>query len=294
MATRIMEKAFTRFIGVDLGGGKGKKTALAVLERSRDGVTVTQLSPRAKEAPLYDAALVSALLSQAENAVVCIDAPLPLPPCLRCSAPVCPGQAACVDAEVLTMRSLATPEISSGRDHRRGKPVITPYTQRATDLYLRSRGIRARETLGQAMGPLAARAAHLVRALGRHFKLNHNLIEVFPRATLELLGFREPYRKRVDRRIDILAALGDLSFGPGVWREHCRQSDHIFDAVVCAYTGYLRSRDSWQLPTAAGDPIDPQGWIWIPPEPAQAPAASPKTEAAVRDKIGEAERLRLR
>jgi predicted nuclease with RNAse H fold len=294
VATRIMEKAFTRFIGVDLGGGKGKKTALAVLERSRDGVTVTQLSPRAKEAPLYDAALVSALLSQAENAVVCIDAPLTLPPCLRCSEPVCPGQDACVDAEVLTMRSLATPEISSGRDHRRGKPVITPYTQRATDLYLRSRGIRARETLGQAMGPLAARAAHLVRALGRHFKLNHNLIEVFPRATLELLGFREPYRKRVDRRIDILAALGDLSFGPGVWREHCRQSDHIFDAVVCAYTGYLRSRDSWQLPTAAGDPIDPQGWIWIPPEPAQAPAASPKTEAAVRDKIGEAERLRLR
>lgn len=294
MATRIMEKAFTRFIGVDLGGGKGKKTALAVLERSRDGVTVTQLSPRAKEAPLYDAALVSALLSHAENAVVCIDAPLTLPPCLRCTEPVCPGQDACVDAEVLTMRSLASPEVSSGRDHRRGKPVITPYTQRATDLYLRSRGIRARETLGQAMGPLAARAAHLVRALGRHFKLNHNLIEVFPRATLELLGFREPYRKRVDRRIDILAALGDLSFGPGVWREHCRQSDHIFDAVVCAYTGYLRSRDSWQLPTAAGDPIDPQGWIWIPPEPAQAPAATPKTEAAVRDKIGEAERLRLR
>ena len=293
-----MEKAFTRFIGVDLGGGKGKKTALAVLERSRDGVTVTHLSPRAKEPPLYDAALISALLSRAENAVVCIDAPLTLPPCLRCTEPVCPGQDACVDAEVLTMRGLVTPDTSTGRDHRRGKPAITPYTQRATDLYLRSRGIRARETLGQAMGPLAARAAHLVRALGRCFRLNHNLIEVFPRATLELLGFREPYRKRVDRRIDILAALPDLSFGPGVWREHCRQSDHIFDAVVCAYTGYLRSRDGWQIPAPADDAIDPQGWIWIPPEPTATPAAPPKSansgDSESSKQTQEADRLRLR
>ncbi|HEX7506298.1 MAG TPA: DUF429 domain-containing protein [Polyangia bacterium] len=295
---RIMEKAFTRFIGVDLGGGKGKNTALAVLERSRDGVTVTQLSPRAKEPPLYDAALISALLTRAENTVVCIDAPLTLPPCLRCTEPVCPGQEACVDAEVLTMRGHAAPDAGNGRDYRRGKPAITPYTQRATDLHLRARGIRARETLGQAMGPLAARAAHLVRALGQRFRLNHNLIEVFPRATLELLGFREPYRKRVDRRIDILAALRDLSFGPGVWREHCRQSDHIFDAVVCAYTGYLRSRDGWQIPAPASDAIDPQGWIWIPPETATAPAAPPKTnnsDVAVSSNLAkEEERLRLR
>ena len=298
MAMQTMQKAFTRFIGVDLGGGKGKKTALAVLERTREGVTVTQLCPRAKEAPLYDAALVSALLSRAENAVVCIDAPLTLPPCLRCTEPVCPGQDACVDAEVLTMRGLATADLDTSRDHRRGKPVVTPYTQRATDLYLRSRGIRARETLGQAMGPLAARAAHLVRALGQRYRLNHNLIEVFPRATIELLGFREPYKKRVDRRIDILAALRDLSFGPGVWREQCRQSDHIFDAVVCAYTGYLRSRDGWQISPAGGDPVDPQGWIWIPPEPVQAPAAPPKPattgSAPGPNQLLEAERLRLR
>jgi predicted nuclease with RNAse H fold len=291
-----MEKDFTRFIGVDLGGGKGKNTALAVLERTRDGVTVTQLSPRPKEAPLYDAALVSALLSRAENAVVCVDAPLTLPPCLRCTEPVCPGQEACVDAEVLTMRAFATPEPASGRDLRRGKPMVTPYTQRATDLYLRSRGIRARETLGQAMGPLAGRAAFLVRALGQRFRLNHNLIEVFPRATIELLGFREPYRKRVDRRIDILAALRDLSFGPGVWREQCRQSDHIFDAVVCAYTGYLRSRDGWKISQTGGDPVDPQGWIWIPPEPAQGSAtvSSPATAGGAGNSSHNADRLRLR
>ena len=261
-----MGQPFTRFIGVDLGGGKGKKTALAVLERSRDGVTVTRLSPRPKEPPLYDDALVSALLDHTDGTVICVDAPLTLPPCLRCTEPVCPGQSACVDSEVVSMRAMTAQEPHNGRDHRRGKPAVTPYTQRATDLYLRSRGVLARETLGQAMGPLAARAAHLVRALGQKFRLNHNLIEVYPRATLELLGFREPYKKRVDRRIEILASLRDLSFGPGVWREECRQSDNVFDAVLCAYTGHLRDRDDWRTSTPAGDAFDPQGWIWVPPE----------------------------
>ena len=46
-----MGQSFTRFVGVDLGGGKGKKTALAVLERGRDGVTVTRLAPKAKGPP---------------------------------------------------------------------------------------------------------------------------------------------------------------------------------------------------------------------------------------------------
>jgi len=287
-----MDKVFTRFIGVDLGGGKGKNTALAVLERSHDGVTVTVLSPKAKEPPLYDATLISTLLSRAEGAVICIDAPLTLPPCLRCMEPVCSGQEVCVDAEVLAMRGFANSHAEASRDHRRGKPAITPYTQRATDLYLRSRGIRARETLGQAMGPIAARAAHLVRALGQRFRLNDNLIEVFPRATLELLGYGEPYKKRIDRRIEILAALRDLSFAPGVWREECRQSDHVFDAVVCAYTGYLRSRDGWQLSLRAGDRIDAQGWIWIPPQPATPPESAYADGALNREQTAEAERVR--
>lgn len=285
-----METLFTRFIGVDLGGGKGKKTAMAVLDRGDDGVTVTQLLPKPKGRPLYDAELVSALLDRAESAVICVDAPLTLPPCLRCTEPVCPGQALCVDAEVVTMRGLAGQPEQTGRDCRRGKPMITPYTQRATDLYLRGRGLLARETLGQGMGPLAARAAFLVRALGQRFRLNHNLIEVFPRATLELLGFREPYKKRVDRRIDILASLRDLGFGPGVWREHCRQSDHVFDAVLCAYTGYLRSRDGWRMSFQADDPVDPQGWIWVPPEPVRPPEA---TSAGLDEKTALAPQFKL-
>lgn len=288
--------SFTRFIGVDLGGGRGKKTALAVLDHSADGVTVTRLAPRAKQAPLYDKALFAAIRDCADGAMVCVDAPLTLPPCLRCAEPVCPGQEACIDAEVVTMHALATVTPEEKRDHRRGKPTITPYTQRATDLYLRKRGLLARETLGQGMGPLAARAAHLVRALAPEFRLNDNLIEVYPRATLELIGFREPYKKRVDRRIDILAALPDLTFGPGVWREQCRQSDHVFDAVLCAYTGYLRQRDGWKISPLASDQLDPQGWIWVPPEtaPVDQNGASAKKPAIEEIREGEAERLRGR
>jgi predicted nuclease with RNAse H fold len=263
----VHSRPFKRFLGVDLGGGKGKKTALAVLEASAEGVVVRQLAPRAGAAPLYDTALIDLIRGAGDETVVCIDAPLTLPACLRCEVPVCPGQESCVDPSVIEMRRLhGTVELDS-RDARRGKPPLTPYTQRATEVYLhKRRGILPRETLGQGMGPLTARAAHLLRALADRFKLNENVIEVYPRATLELLGFREPYKKRVDRRVEILAQLPDLSFGPGVWREECRKSDHVFDAVICAYTGYLWSRDAWQLPADTMPSLLRDGWIWVPPE----------------------------
>ena len=256
-----------RFIGIDLGGGKGKKTALAVLDRSKSGVTVTALHPRADESPLYDTALIAAVRERAEGATVCVDAPLTLPPCLRCNVARCPGQESCADTEVITLRRLFEVVTVGSGVGRRGKPAVTPYTQRATEAYLlRRRGILSREAMGQGMGPLTARASHLVRALADLFTLNESLIEVFPRATLELLGFRDPYKKRVDKRIEILAQLRDLSFAPGVWREECRQSDHVFDAVICAYTGYLRSRDTWAVSPEVASLLPTAGWIWVPPE----------------------------
>jgi predicted nuclease with RNAse H fold len=270
----VTHKPFKRFIGIDLGGGKGKKTALAVLDRSKSGVTVTALHPRPDEPPLYDAALIATVRDHGEGATVCVDAPLTLPPCVRCNVARCPGQESCIDAEVLTLRRLFGLGPGDSGVGNRGKPAVTPYTQRATEAYLlRRRGILPREALGQGMGPLTARASHLVRALADRFTLNDNLIEVFPRATLELLGFRDPYKKRVDKRIEILARLRELSFGPGVWREECRQSDHVFDAVICAYTGYLRSRDAWPVSPEVASLSPATGWIWVPPGDTEAAAA---------------------
>ena len=259
---------FDRFIGLDLGGGKGKKTALAVLERRDDGVAVVGLLPRPGDTPLYDATLVDAILKRAAGTLLCVDAPLTLPPCLRCQVVVCPGQDQCVDPAVIEMRRLGGAPADPSRDHRRGKPAITPYTQRLTEVYLRERrGIQPREALGQGMGPLTARAVHLLRALAASFRAGENAIEVYPKATLALLRLGEPYKKRADARLRILSRIPDLFFAPGVWREECVQSDHAFDAIVCAYTGFLWARDGWKMPDDISPEAASDGWIWVPPEP---------------------------
>ncbi len=274
---------FIHTLGVDLGGGKGKKTALATLRADEQGATIIDIAPRSGALPLYDSMLIDAIRAHGEQTLLCIDAPLTLPPCLRCEVPVCPGQDDCVDGAVVEMRAISAASLA-GERYRRGKPPITPYTQRTTEVYLAHRlGIVPREALGQGTGPLAARAAHLKRALADRFRLNDNLLEVYPKGTLAALGFVRPYKKHLkerETRAEILEALSpELRFGPGVWRELCIQSDHLFDAVICAFTGYLWARDSWTLPdplTATGAFGDggsvstarrQDGWIWLPPMP---------------------------
>ncbi|HEX3694342.1 MAG TPA: DUF429 domain-containing protein [Polyangia bacterium] len=284
--TTVNGRNFTHILGVDLGGGKGKKTAFATLRvEAAGGATVVEIAPRAGGLPLYDGALVEAIRRVEGAPLLCIDAPLTLPPCLRCAVPVCPGQSACVDPAVLEMRRLAAGDpddpnvihVRADRDERRGKPSVTPYTQRPTEVFWATRlGIVPREALGQGTGPLAARAAYVTRALADRFTLNHNLLEVYPKGTLHALGFARPYKKHLherETRAAILEALStELHFGPGVWREVCIQSDHLFEAVICAFTGYLWARDAWTAP--APDGVDraegvshhrPDGWIWIPP-----------------------------
>jgi hypothetical protein len=275
----VKARHFNHTLGVDLGGGKGKKTALATLRADEQGATIVEIAPRAGALPLYDSMLVDAIRSHGDDTLLCVDAPLTLPPCLRCEVPVCPGQDECVDSAVVEMRAISATSAGSER-YRRGKPSITPYTQRTTEVYLAHRlGIVPREALGQGTGPLAARAAHLTRALADRFHLNHNLLEVYPKGTLAALGFVRPYKKHLkerETRAEILEALSpELRFGPGVWRELCIQSDHLFDAVICAFTGYLWARDAWTLPETltGGD-----GWIWLPPMPEKAEDAE-KTAA---------------
>jgi hypothetical protein len=282
----VQKRNFLHVLGVDLGGGKGKKTALATLRIDpQEGATVVEIAPRAGAAPLYDQALLTLLRGFGDDTLLAVDAPLTLPPCLRCRVSLCPGQRDCVDGGVMQMRrTVAAHDAALDRDGRRGKPSITPYTQRATEVHLLyERGMTPREALGQGTGPLAARAAHLVRALTDRFRLNENLIEVSPKATLTALGFTRPYKKHLlerETRAEVLEALSDeLRFGPGVWRESCVQSDHLFDAVICAFTGYLWAKEGWQDQIAAdGDGARPEdGWIWVPPAaPLAAPAASPE------------------
>jgi predicted RNase H-like nuclease len=246
-------RAFSQFIGVDLGGGKGKNTAVARLRVAEDGTLEVVDYGTGKEAPWYDDRLVAYLREQ-PDALVAIDAPLTLPSCL-------------VDGNA--------PIVTWFRERENGarvagkKPKYTPYTQRATEVILHEEHqILPRETLGQGMGPLAARGVYLVRELAGTHRLDENLIEVYPKATLiQLFG-----KKRVDKykrsaesprtRLEILNALTDVRFAPGQWRQHALDNDHKFDAIMCAYTAYLWSQGRCVAPTS--DVVKRDGWIWLP------------------------------
>jgi predicted RNase H-like nuclease len=299
-ADQGVQRRFQHVLGIDLGGGKSKNTALATLRVDGRSATVVDIAPRTGAPPFYDPTLLDTIRGYGDDTLLCIDAPLTLPPCLRCTVPVCPGQQSCVDPSVVEMRALAQEAAAARndrrdgyarttRDMRRGKPSITPYTQRTTEVYLaRSIGIAAREGLGQGTGPLAARAAHLVRALADRFTLNENLIEVYPKATLVALGLGTRFKKHLrerETRARVLDSVSDqLRFGPGVWRELCVQSDHLFEAVICAFTGFLWARDGWSLPVTAsardaGERLR-DGWIWTPPAAGTATETAPAKSAA--------------
>jgi hypothetical protein len=81
--------------------------------------------------------------------------------------------------------------------------------------------------------------------------------------------FKKHLRERETRARILERLSGELRFGPGVWRERCIQSDHLFEAVICAFTGFLWARDGWAVPPGATNRTDAErlrdGWIWVPP-----------------------------
>src|SRR5262245_43026700 len=122
-------RSFSTFIGVDLGGGKGKNTAVARLALQGDGVKVLDYGT-GKDAPWYDERLI-AFLRQQSDAVVAIDAPLTMPVCVRCTLPVCPTQEVCEVPIIRWFRQRPRP-VANGKN----KPRYTPYTQRASEVIL--------------------------------------------------------------------------------------------------------------------------------------------------------------
>jgi hypothetical protein len=277
-----MTRRFERFIGIDLGGGKGRHTAVARLESREDGrgVVVRDYG----EGPVglwFDESLLEFLHAPEQSgALVALNAPLTLPVCARCTLPVCPSVRRC-DVPIVrwfrereaTLPPAGAPHAGSLLDRvsdlRPAKPRYTPYTQRATDVLLAEEaGIQPRETLGQGMGPLAARGGYLRQALRSRFVLGSNLVEVSPKATVtRLFGERTAarYKRTADAaavRLAILTELDELSFAPGAWREDGLSNDHKFDAVLAAFTGWLWAQGRCDPPP--DETIAHDGWIWIP------------------------------
>src|SRR5262249_57045665 len=95
-----MQRAFESFLGVDLGGGKGKTTAVARL-RLRDGtLEVLEATTAVDGEPWHDEKLIQYLKLHAEGAVLAVEAPLPPNASRRCPEPVCPSLVPCHNATI--------------------------------------------------------------------------------------------------------------------------------------------------------------------------------------------------
>jgi len=294
-------RPFTTFIGIDLGGSRGKSTALARLRWSRtpgEPVWVDEVAIRRGGAdPWCDAVLVDYLRGLGGDAVVAIDAPLTAPACQGCQIAACPGYDACevpatvwlrTAGEELQARALEEDRdriaVVSGRGSSgaaapppAARRRLAPYTHRCAEVFLHyTRDLVPRESLSQGPGPVSARATHLRRVLaGCGFELNRNLLEVSPRGTVHALfgprlarGYKrdaDPWNTRA-RIIEELSATMRFAPASRLSKEEVLRNDHCFEALLAGYTAYLWARDDWQIPPEAAS-FASHGFIWVPPAP---------------------------
>lgn len=277
-----MKRSFTRFIGIDLGGGRGKTTAVAEIRSGPHGAEVVEVATRATRQPWTDESLAARLAIPHDDTVIAIDAPLTQAACNRCERPVCPGMEACAEPAVVWLRTtgrnlvrkVAAETVNGGgvRPTLTAQARLAPYAHRATDVVMTyERGLLPLSQLGASNGAIAARAGHLRKRLrSAGYVLHQNLIEVSPAATVAALcGLRASrgYKRDADpwrTRALVLERLGDLSFAPQsrMAREDVLQNDHCFDAVIGAYTAYRWARDGWPTPEGC---FAEDGWIVAPP-----------------------------
>jgi predicted nuclease with RNAse H fold len=279
-----VKRQFTRFVGIDLGGARGKTTALAELRMGASGVEVVEVATRAEKRPWTDDTLIERLAADpaTPGLVIAIDAPLTQTACGRCERPVCPGMEACSEPAVAWLRTTGRALVRNvsavtvggigPRPQLTAQARLAPYAHRATDVMMTyERGLLPLSSLGVASGAIAGRAVQLRRRLrSAGYQLHRNLLEVSPAATINALCGRRAargYKRDADpwqTRALILERLQDLTFArqSRMAREEVLQIDHCFDAVISAYTAYLWARDGWPTPEGV---FEEDGWIYAPP-----------------------------
>jgi predicted nuclease with RNAse H fold len=277
-----VKRPFTQFVGIDLGGGRGKTTAVAELRAGTSGAEVLEVATRAGKVAWTDDALVQRL-GESPHRVIAIDAPLTSTACGRCAEPVCPGTEACADPAVVWLRTTGRALVQQVAEQTVGGPPraehrhtaqarLAPYQHRATEVVLTyERGLLPLSALGAANSAITARAGQLKKRLrGAGYELHRNLLEVSPPATISALcnaRLARGYKRDADpwrTRALILERLGDLSFAPQsrMAREDVLSNDHCFDALIAAYTAYRWARDGWDAPSGV---FERDGWIVAPP-----------------------------
>lgn len=194
------------------------------------------------------------------------DVPLSIPVCLLCKLK-CPGFEACSVDEIKWMRG-----IYQNIKKKKPKKMFTPYTQRAIDLFLQELeedNLEIQQALGANLAPLTARAHFIQRRLdvpGFEVAAKVSVLRIGQRLQVSkshLLSYRSTTSGEEARRV-FLQALCDKT-GLFIYQQDLKtliDSYHAFDALICAFVGYLHFQEKTEaaplsFPKAAG-------WSWFP------------------------------
>ena len=263
---------FHRFLGLSLAGGKTDKACLAVLEYfpKYKKLFLTKIFDKVKSDENISSDLklfefIEQMKSKTE--FLALDVPWDLPLCLQCELK-CPGYENCSE-----------PHIEWMWDHfreysRKKKPkrIFTPYTQRATEMYLATE-LDENFILPHAMG--SNRAPLLARAKFLHRRLHIKTIEVHPTLTLWRIGRTLPILKShlrshrlsaggADARRSILKSFSEahLTFFYEQDVKLMIENNHAFEAYLCALTAFLKFKGQ-TMPRPESFPKK-ESWIEIP------------------------------
>lgn len=259
-----------KFGGLTLGGGKGRKTALCILEYYvvEDKLFLAELDDSIEEKgkTSSDTAIVKLIEKHQENLhSVGVAAPLKAPKCLRCRL-ACPGHERCTEPEIRWMWK----QHKKRGTKKHPNKLFTPYTERCVEAYINNEvdaEIDVDHAYGSNRAPLAARAQYLKRRL-----LNIKMIEVLPRLSLWRLGinigFRKsqlPFYKHATKGAGVrqhfleLWSEKDLCF---VYHRDAKlmvKDAYAFESFVSAYTAFLQYKNLCEP-----RPIDfPRNEAWI-------------------------------
>ena len=238
-----------RYVGIELGGSR--RTAVVALDYfpSDQKAFLTNIvsPPEAEEGESPDDTLIRTV-NALEALRIGVDAPLTLPPCVRCPLP-CPTVAHCEVPAVRWMRE----EAKAARFGKGRQP--NPYVQRPVDFLLRGPWqedalvpFPVDESFGSSRAPLAARMQYLQR----HLSAEESFLEVNPRLALGGIAPwyglqpREVRRARdldegVEIRLELLDALSQPPRTQGAPQLFLYNSDittlaqdlSAFDAFLC-------------------------------------------------------------
>ncbi len=262
-----------KFAGLTLGGGKGRKTCLCILEYyvKQNRLFLSEFHENIEEKPRLtaDTQIIKIFDKIKKNlAVVGIDAPLKSPKCMRCKL-TCPGLEKCEEPEIKWMWKWHKKRSPQKRPNK----IFTPYTERCVEQYVSTEidaPIYPDHAFGSNKGPLTARALFLKRRMGKT-----NTIEVMPKLSTWVLGHEiglRPsqilfYKNSTDGSVVRQNFLN-------LWNEKEKsfiyQKDFkimvkdvfAFEAFICAYTAFLSSKQLCE-PRPKGFPKN-EAWIAFP------------------------------